>query len=112
MNLLHIPADKIGQYCQINGIVGLALDRLPSGRCMACEVRRDEEGAFRTPLAEMSASDFYLLASRMGLDIVESAVASENDKIGHAMHLRRMQERADLAAELRETRKEAQEKTL
>jgi hypothetical protein len=55
---------------------------------MACEVRKDEEGMHRTPLCEMTTDDFYALASRCGLEIMESKIAT-SEQI-HAAYLQTM----------------------
>ena len=41
------------QFCAVNKIVGLSLDCLPNGKVMACEVRKDEAGELRVPIASM-----------------------------------------------------------
>lgn len=45
-NMIHIPANPAA-YIAANHIVGLSLDRLPSGQVLACEVREDEAGQLR-----------------------------------------------------------------
>ena len=52
---------------------------MPNGRAQACEIRRDEEGEYRTPLAEMTALDFYTLANRLGIEIMDGKDASREE---------------------------------
>ncbi len=97
MQLNHNAAE----FCAINNIVGLSLDRLPSGKVMACEVRRDEAGELRVPIASMTLDELYRLASRLHLDILPSKFASRQEMDSHRAHVRRLSERAEQARELR-----------
>ena len=93
------------EFCATNNIVGLSLDRLPSGRVMACEVRRYEDNSeLRVPIAQMTLDDLYALASRLHLEILPSHFASRQELDSHRQHVRRMSERAQMARELREER--------
>ena len=92
------------EFCAVNNIVGLSLDRLPSGKVMACEVRRDEAGELRVPIASMTLDDLYALAARLHLEILPSRFASAQELESHRLHVRRMSERAATARELREER--------
>lgn len=89
------------QFCQINNIVGLSLDRLPNGRVMACEVRKDEAGELRVPIAQMSLDDLYSLASRLHLEILPSKFATAQELASHRLHVRRLAERAEVAREIK-----------
>ena len=100
MNLNHNAQD----FCAVNNIIGLSLDRLPNGRVMACEVRRDEAGELRVPIAQMSLEELYALASRLHLEILPSRFASRQEMDSHKAHVRRLSERAEKARELREER--------
>ena len=97
MNLNHTAQE----FCATNNIVGLSLDRLPNGRVMACEVRKDEAGEIRVPIAQMSLDDLYALASRLHLEILPSKFASRQEMDNHRAHVRRLSERAEQARELR-----------
>lgn len=105
--MIHIPANP-SAYVATNHIVGLSLDRLPSGQVLACEVRQDDEAGeqFRVPIGSMSTADFYTLAARLRVDILPSRFASEQEKIATRQHAARMQERAEMAEELRANRKD------
>lgn len=103
----QIPNDKLPHWLAVNGIIGLAIDRLPSGRLIAAEVRKDEEGELRVPLAEMTTADFYALASRLNLPIVESKIASEQELSSHRQAMRRLSERAETAKAIRSERENA-----
>ena len=92
------------EFCATNKIVGLSLDRLPSGKVMACEVRKDEAGELRVPIAQMTLDDLYALASRLHLAILPSRFASQQELDSHRQHVRRLSERAQMARELREER--------
>lgn len=83
---------------QALGVIGLALDRYPDGRIIAAEVCKDQE---RVPLGEMSLDDFYRLAQRLNLPVVESYVATEQEKESHRLALRNQSERQSIAMELR-----------
>ncbi len=76
MNLDAIPEHRIPQWIAQHNIIGLALDRHPSGRIIAAEVRKDEKGEHRVTLGEMTVDDFQRLAAQMGLPILESSIAS------------------------------------
>lgn len=89
------------EFCAVNNIVGLSLDRLPNGKVMACEVRRDSDGELRVPIAQMSLDDLYQLASRLHLEILPSRFASEQELASHRQHVRRLAERAETAREIK-----------
>lgn len=89
------------EFCAVNNIVGLSLDRLPNGKVMACEVRRDEAGELRVPIASMTLDDLYALASRLHLEILPSKFATRQEMDSHRAHVRRLSERAEQARELR-----------
>lgn len=97
MNLNH----SAQEFCAVNNIVGLSLDRLPNGRVMACEVRRDEAGELRVPIAQMSLDELYRLASRLHLEILPSKFATRQEMDSHRAYVRRLSERAEQARELR-----------
>lgn len=97
MQLNHNAAE----FCAINNIIGLSLDRLPNGRLMACEVRKDEAGELRVPIAQMSLEELYRLASRLHLEILPSRFASAQELASHRQHVRRLAERAEVARELK-----------
>ena len=101
MILDSIPQDRLPHWLAVNGIIGLAIDRLPSGRLIAAEIRRDEEGELRVPLAEMSTTDFYALAARLNLPVLDSKIASEQELASHRQAMRRLSERQETARELR-----------
>lgn len=103
--MIHIPANP-SAYVAANHIVGLSIDRLPSGQVQACEIRKDEAGTLRVPLGSMSTADFYTLAARLRVDVLPSRFASEQEKIAARQHAARIAERAEMAAELRESRKD------
>ena len=92
------------EFCATNNITGLSLDRLPNGKVMAVEVRRDEAGELRVPIASMTLDDLYALASRLHLEILPSRFASQQELESHRLHVRRMSERAEMARGLREER--------
>jgi len=100
MQLNHSAAE----FCAVNNIVGLSLDRLPNGKVMACEVRKDEAGELRVPIAQMSIDELYQLASRLHLEILPSRFASRQEIESHRAHVRRLSERAEAAREAREER--------
>lgn len=100
MNLNH----SAQEFCANNNIVGLSLDRLPNGKVMACEIRRDEAGELRVPIASMTLDDLYALAARLHLEILPSRFASRQEMDSHRAHIRRLSERAETARELREAR--------
>lgn len=89
------------EFCAINNIVGLSLDRLPNGKVMACEVRKDEAGELRVPIASMTLDDLYALASRLHLEILPSRFASAQELASHRLHVRRLAERAETAREIK-----------
>lgn len=89
------------EFCATNHIIGLSLDRLPSGKVMACEVRRDEQGELRVPIAQMSLDELYRLASRLHLEILPSKFATRQEMDSHRAHVRRLSQRAEQARELR-----------
>ena len=97
MILNHNPAE----FCAVNNIIGLAIDRLPNGAVIACEVRKDEAGELRVPIAKMSLEDLYALAARLHLEILPSRFASRQEMDSHRAHVRRLAERSNEAAELR-----------
>lgn len=97
MNLNH----SAQEFCATNNIIGLSLDRLPNGKIMACEVRRDEAGELRVPIAQMSLDELYRLASRLHLEILPSRFATRQEMDSHRAHVRRLSERAEQARELR-----------
>lgn len=92
---------SVQEFCAVNNIVGLSLDRLPNGKIMACEVRRDEAGELRVPIAQMSVEELYRLASRLHLEILPSRFASAQELASHRQHVRRLAERAEVARELK-----------
>ena len=96
-------------YVAANHTIGLALDRLPNGLAQACEIRKDEAGVLRVVLGSMSTADFYALAARLKVEIMPSQFASEQERIAHRQHIRRNEERAELATELRAGRKDGKE---
>lgn len=98
MYLDHISTDRLLKNVQALGVIGLALDRHPSGKVIACEVCKDKE---RVPLGEMQLDDFYRLAQRLNLPVVESYVATEQEKESHRLALRNQSERQSIAMELR-----------
>lgn len=100
MNINHTAQE----FCAVNNIVGLALDRLPNGKIIACEVRKDEAGELRVPIAQMSLDDLYALAARLHLDILPSRFASRQEMDSHRAHVRRLSERAEQARGIREER--------
>ena len=100
MQLNHTAAE----FCAVNNIVGLSLDRLANGKIIACEIRRDEAGELRVPIAQMNLDDLYALASRLHLEILPSRFASRQEIESHRAHVRRLSERAELAREAREER--------
>lgn len=98
MYLDHISTDRLLKNVQALGVIGLALDRHPSGAVIAAEVCRDET---RIPLGQMQLEDFYRLAQRLNLPVVESYVATEQEKESHRLALRHQSERQSTAMELR-----------
>lgn len=92
------------EFCAVNHIIGLAIDRLPSGKVIACEVRKDEAGELRVPIAQMSLDDLYALAARLHLEILPSKFATRQEMDSHRAHVRRLAERSNEAAELRGVR--------
>ena len=97
----NIDPSRLPHWLAQNGVIGLAIDKLPNGRLIAAEIRKDEEGELRVPLAEMTVSDFYTLASRLNLPIMDSKIASEQELASHRQAMRRLAERAETAKELR-----------
>lgn len=100
MNMNH----SAQEFCAVNKIVGLSIDRLPNGKVVAAEVRRDEDGEIRVPIAEMSLDDLYALAARLHLEILPSRFASREEMESHRLHIRRLSERREAARALREER--------
>jgi len=92
------------EFCAVNHIIGLAIDRLPSGKVIACEVRKDEAGELRVPIAQMSLDDLYALAARLHLEILPSKFASRQEMDSHRAHVRRLAERSNEAREMRGVR--------
>ena len=92
------------EFCAVNCIIGLAIDRLPNGKVMACEVRKDEAGELRVPIAQMSLDDLYSLAARLHLEILPSKFASRQEMDSHRAHVRRLAERSNEAREMRGVR--------
>ena len=103
--MIHIPANPAA-YIAANNVVGLSLDRLPSGQVLACEVREDEAGQLRVPLGSMTTADFYALAARLRVDILPSQFATAQERMAHRQQIARNEERAETAAELRAIRKD------
>jgi hypothetical protein len=92
------------EFCAANHIIGLAIDRLPSGKLIACEVRKDEAGELRVPIAQMSLEDLHALAARLHLEILPSKFASRQEMDSHRAHVRRLAERSNEAREMRGVR--------
>jgi hypothetical protein len=97
----NIDTERLPHWLAQNHVVGLAFDRLPNGRVVAAEIRKDEEGELRVPLAEMDTDSFYRLAQRLNLPILDSKIASEQELASHRQAMRRLAERAETAKELR-----------
>ena len=93
-------------YIAANHVVGLSIDRLPSGQVLACEVRQDEAGQLRVPLGSMTTQDFHTLATRLRVDILPSQFATAQDRAAYRQQIARNEERAAMAAEIREARKD------
>jgi hypothetical protein len=93
-------------YVAANNVIGLSLDKLPNGQAQACEVRKDEAGELRVPLGSMSTTDFYTLAARLKVEILPSRFASAQELAAHRQQIRRNEERAALADEIRASRKD------
>ena len=104
--MITVNIDNPQGYVAANHTIGLSLDRLPNGKVQACEIRKDEEGEFRVPLGSMSTADFYTLAARLKVEILPSQFATEQERIAHRQQIRRNEERAEMAAELRAGRKD------
>lgn len=102
-HMIHIPANPAA-YIAANHIVGLSLDRLPSGQVQACEIREDEAGQLRIPLGSMSTADFYTLAARLRVDILPSKFATAQERAAHRQQIARNEERAAMADEIRASR--------
>lgn len=100
MNMNHTAQE----FCAVNNIIGLSIDRLPNGKVVAAEVRRDEDGEIRVPIAEMSLDDLYALAARLSLEILPSKFATKAEMESHRLHVRRLSERRETARALREER--------
>lgn len=94
----HISTERLMRNVQALGVIGLALDRHPSGRVLAAEVCKDST---RITLGEMQLDDFYRLAQRLNLPVLESYVATEQEKESHRLALRRQSERMETAREIR-----------
>jgi len=99
-----IDPSRLPHWLAQNHVVGLALDRLPNGRVIAAEIRKDEAGELRVPLAEMDTDSFYLLASRLNLPILDSSIASEQELASHRQAMRRLSERTETAKAIRSER--------
>ena len=97
----QIDQARLPQWLAQNRIVGLALDRLPNGRLIAAEVRKDEEGELHVPLLEMDTDSFYALASRLNLPVCESKIATRQEMDSYAQAMRNQSERQSIAMELR-----------
>ncbi len=93
-------------YVAANHVIGLSLDKLPNGQAQACEVRKDEAGELRVPLGSMSTADFYTLAARLRVDILPSQFATAQERAAYRQQIARNEERAAMAAEIREARKD------
>ena len=93
-------------YIAANHVVGLSIDRLPSGQVLACEVRQDEAGQLRVPLGSMTTQDFYTLAARLRVDILPSQFATAQERAAYRQQIARNEERAAMAAEIRGARKD------
>jgi len=103
--MIHIPQNPAA-YIAANHVVGLSIDRLPSGQVLACEVRQDEAGQLRVPLGSMSTADFYALAARLRVDILPSQFATAQERAAYRQQIARNEERAAMAAEIRGARKD------
>jgi len=103
--MIHIPQNPAA-YIAANHVIGLSLDRLPSGQVLACEIREDEAGQLRVPLGSMTTQDFYTLAARLRVDILPSQFATAQERMAHRQQIARNEERAAMAADLRATRKD------
>jgi len=103
--MIHIPQNPAA-YIAANHVVGLSLDRLPSGQVQACEIREDEAGQLRVPLGSMTTADFYALAARLRVEILPSQFATAQERAAHRQQIARNEERAAMAAELRACRKD------
>lgn len=103
--MITIPSNPAA-YVATNHIIGLALDRLPSGQVLACEIRKDEAGTLRVSLGSMSTQDFYTLAARLRVDILPSQFATAQERAAYRQQIARNEERAAMAAELRASRKD------
>lgn len=80
LTLDQIPSDRLPGYIAANHIIGLRLDRLPNGRTIAAEVRRDELGEHVTPYLDLAESPSVIvraLAERCGLPILPGCAASQ-----------------------------------
>lgn len=97
----NIDTTRLPHWIAQNSIVGLAFDKLPNGRVVAAEIRKDEEGELRVPLAEMDTDSFYRLAQRLNLPIMDSKIATKQEMDSHRQAMRRLAERAETAKELR-----------
>ena len=84
MNAITCPAERLPAYCSTYNVVGLALDRMPDGRIIACEVRRDGAEEYHAPLEEMTLAQFYALSSRTRLEILESHIATAEQIAQHS----------------------------
>ena len=62
--MIHIPANPAA-YIAANHVVGLSLDRLPSGQILACEVRQDEAGELRIPLGSLLTQIMTIAGDRV-----------------------------------------------
>ena len=93
-------------YVAANHVIGLSLDKLPNGQAQACEVRKDEAGELRVPLGSMSTADFHALATRLRVDILPSQFATAQERAAYRQQIARNEERAAMAAEIREARED------
>ena len=93
-------------YVAANHVIGLSLDKLPNGQAQACEVRQDEAGQLRVPLGSMTTQDFYALAARLRVDILPSQFATAQERAAYRQQIARNEERAAMAAEIHEARKD------
>lgn len=77
-----IPSSRLPGYIAVNGIIGLRLDRLPNGRTIAAEVRRDELGEQVTPYLDLDADPALVvrqLAEKCGLPILAGVAAPAHE---------------------------------
>lgn len=80
ITLADIPSQRLPGYITTNGILGLRLDRLPNGRTVAAEVRRDELGEMVHPYLDLAEDPMIVvrtLAECCGLPILPGTAASQ-----------------------------------